>query len=174
MDARSTARRRFGHSGILYEKSFVMYDRKTESLWVHVTGRAEAGPLKGKQLPFFPSTVTTWARWRASYPNTLVLPGRRRDGFMGTYDGLNQPADLGLAVVAASRASCTRSAISNGHGTRVSYRGQEYLTGDRKGYRTVAWTDGHAVYGFVSLLDGDALLECADRLRAERATQGRL
>jgi hypothetical protein len=99
MDARSTARRRFGHSGILYEKSFVMYDRKTESLWVHVTGRAEAGPLKGKQLPFFPSTVTTWARWRASYPNTLVLPGRRRDGFMGTYDGLNQPADLGLAAV---------------------------------------------------------------------------
>jgi len=89
----------FGHSGILYEKSFVMYDRRTESLWVHVTGRAAAGPMKGKQLPFFPSTVTTWAQWKANHPHTLVLPGRRRDGFMGTYDGLNSAADLGLAVV---------------------------------------------------------------------------
>jgi anti-sigma factor RsiW len=59
-------------------------------------------------------------------------------------------------------------------GTRVSYRGQEYLTGERKGYRTVAWADGHAVYGLVSLLDRDALLECADRLRAEREHQTRL
>lgn len=89
----------FGHSGILYEKSFVMYDRKTESLWVHVTGRAETGPFKGKQLRFFPSTVTTWAQWKASHPHTVVLPGRRRDGFMGTYHGLSRPADLGLAVV---------------------------------------------------------------------------
>ena len=89
----------FGHSGILYEKSFVMYDRKTESLWVHVTGRAESGPMKGKQLTFFPSTVTTWAQWKAHQPHTLVLPGRRRGGFMGTYEGLQSPADLGLAVV---------------------------------------------------------------------------
>ncbi len=30
----------FGHAGILYRNSFVMYDRTTESLWVHVTGLA--------------------------------------------------------------------------------------------------------------------------------------
>lgn len=89
----------FGHAGILYENSFVMYDRKTESLWVHVTGRAEWGPLKGKQLRFFPSTVTTWKQWKTAYPSTLVLPGYRRDGFMGTYHGLSRPDDLGLAVV---------------------------------------------------------------------------
>jgi hypothetical protein len=89
----------FGHAGILYENSFVMYDRTTQSLWVHVTGRAERGPMKGKQLPFFPSTVTTWAQWKASHPHTLVLPGRRTNGFMGTYHGLSRPADLGLAVV---------------------------------------------------------------------------
>lgn len=89
----------FGHAGILYENSFVMYDRKTQSLWVHVTGRAERGPMKGKQLPFFPSTVTTWEQWKVSHPHTLVLPGRRTNGFMGTYHGLSRPADLGLAVV---------------------------------------------------------------------------
>ena len=89
----------FGHSGILYENSFVMYDRMTESLWPHVTGRAETGPMKGKQLRFFPSTVTTWAQWKAHHPHTLVLPGRRRGGFMGTYDGLDASADLGLAII---------------------------------------------------------------------------
>ncbi len=56
-------------------------------------------------------------------------------------------------------------------GARVSYRGHEYITHERKGYRTVSWTDGHAVFGLVSMLDYNALFECADRLRAERAKQ---
>jgi hypothetical protein len=94
----------FGHAGILYEKSFVMYDRQTDSLWVHVTGRAKEGPLAGTQLPFIPSTVTTWSQWKAAHPRTLVLPGRRRGGFMGTYQALTAPAELGLAVVVAFQA----------------------------------------------------------------------
>jgi len=59
-------------------------------------------------------------------------------------------------------------------GDRVRYRGQDYFTYERKGFRTVSWTDGQAVYGLVSMLDYDALLECADRLREERARQTRL
>ncbi len=95
----------FGHAGILYQNSFVMYDRRTESLWVHATGRAETGPMKGKRLNFFPSTVTTWKQWKTAYPHTSVLPGYRRDGFMGTYHGIGRrtgggrPVDLGLVVV---------------------------------------------------------------------------
>jgi len=54
-------------------------------------------------------------------------------------------------------------------GTRVSYRGHDYLTLERKGYNTVAWTDGKEVFGLVSVLGYDALLECADRLRLDRA-----
>ncbi len=89
----------FGHAGILYENSFVMYDRETESLWVHATGRAEHGAMKGKQLTFMPSTVTTWEAWKHSYPRTLVLPGHRRGGFMGTYRGIRGYFKIGLAVV---------------------------------------------------------------------------
>lgn len=74
----------FGHAGILCGNSFVMYDRQTRSLWVHVTGRAESGPLQGKRLTFVPSTVTTWQQWRAAYPHARVLPGRRSGSFMGT------------------------------------------------------------------------------------------
>jgi len=59
-------------------------------------------------------------------------------------------------------------------GARVTYRGHEYLTREQKGYRTVSWRDGQAVFGLVSMLDYEALLECADRLRAERAAQTRL
>ncbi len=91
----------FGHAGILYENSFVMYDRKTESLWVHVTGRAESGPMKGKRLRFFPSSVTTWQQWKQAHPETVVLAGRRRGGFMGTYDPVGRARELGLAVVVA-------------------------------------------------------------------------
>jgi hypothetical protein len=59
-------------------------------------------------------------------------------------------------------------------GARVSYRGHAYVTYERKGYRTVSWSDGHALFGLVSMLDYEALLECADRLRVERAHQTRL
>jgi mycothiol system anti-sigma-R factor len=59
-------------------------------------------------------------------------------------------------------------------GTRLSYRGEDYVTHERKGYRTVSWTDGHTLFGLVSTLDYDALLECADRLRFEHTNQTRL
>lgn len=53
-------------------------------------------------------------------------------------------------------------------GTRVAYRGSEYVTTEMRGYRTVSWSDGQAVFGLVSAFDYEALLECADRLRTER------
>ena len=94
----------FGHAGILYENSFVMYDRGTGSLWVHVTGEARHGPLKGKRLTFMPSTVTTWENWKSAHPGTLVLPGHRRGGLMGTYTGILGARDIGLAVVVRFKA----------------------------------------------------------------------
>jgi anti-sigma factor RsiW len=59
-------------------------------------------------------------------------------------------------------------------GRRVAFRGHDYMTAEQKGFRTVAWTDGHTLFGLVSSLDYEALLECADRLRLERARQTRL
>lgn len=88
----------FGHAGILVNRSFVMYDRQTNSLWVHVTGRAEQGPLKGQMLRFLPSTVTTWEQWKARFPQTKVLPGHRRGGFMGTFNGMRYIESFGLSV----------------------------------------------------------------------------
>jgi mycothiol system anti-sigma-R factor len=59
-------------------------------------------------------------------------------------------------------------------GRRVAYRDHDYVAYEHKGFRTISWSDGRAIYGLVSMLDYDALLECADRLRIERAQRTRL
>jgi hypothetical protein len=76
----------FGHEGVLYRNSFVMYDRGTRSLWVHTTGQAVKGALRGKSLEFLPSEVVAWSVWRDRHPDTLVLDrGGEDTGFMGTF-----------------------------------------------------------------------------------------
>ena len=90
---------------MLINDSFVMYDKGTDSLWVHVTGTAVHGPLKGKKLKFIPSTVTTWDAWKQRFPHTTVLPGIPRHGSpMGTYDGMRKTRGLGLAVLVRFKA----------------------------------------------------------------------
>ncbi|MBI1959318.1 MAG: zf-HC2 domain-containing protein [Candidatus Rokubacteria bacterium] len=59
-------------------------------------------------------------------------------------------------------------------GTRVTYRGRGYVTQERKGYRTVSWTEAQAVFGLVSMLDYESILQCADTLRSERSREARL
>lgn len=50
-----------------------MYDRQTESLWLQVKREAVTGPLTGTKLKKLPSTITTWAKWRKKFPETVVL-----------------------------------------------------------------------------------------------------
>ena len=59
-------------------------------------------------------------------------------------------------------------------GRMVSYRGHDYRAYEQKGFRTVSWADGHVLYGLISMLDYEALLECADRLRVERVNQTKI
>jgi uncharacterized protein YbaR (Trm112 family) len=60
-------------SGKLWRNSLVMQDVETGSLWSHVSGEALDGPLKGEQLTVLPAVQTTWERWGAAHPDTLVL-----------------------------------------------------------------------------------------------------
>jgi hypothetical protein len=67
----------------LREGVFILYDRRTRSWWNQIQGKAISGPLAGERLTRHPATLTTWAAWRASHPETSVwvdarLPGRRR------------------------------------------------------------------------------------------------
>lgn len=59
-------------------------------------------------------------------------------------------------------------------GAPVVYRGHVYLLGRRHGHRTVAWSEGSTLFALVSMLDDQALLECADVLRTERLARSQL
>ena len=95
---------------MLYNQSFVLYDKKTESLWVHVTGEARTGPLKGKRLAFYPSVVVTWKEWKVAHPATLVMKGEKRGDFMGTFQGTSDRArdEFGLSVAIEGNAKLYR------------------------------------------------------------------
>jgi thiol-disulfide isomerase/thioredoxin len=80
----------FGTSGLLRNSDLVMYDRTTESLWQQLTGEGIVGDLTGKQLTFLPSSIVSFADFRAAYPAGVVLS--RETGFERDY-GRNPYAD---------------------------------------------------------------------------------
>ncbi len=73
---------RFGVSGYVYKDVFVIFDRKTESLWYPLDDTkwtAVSGPRKGETIPFIVEPpVTTLGEWRRKYPATVVLLGSKR------------------------------------------------------------------------------------------------
>jgi len=75
-----------------------MYDKETDSHWVHVTGEAIKGELKGTRLEFIPSEVVTWRTWRLENPDTQVLLGQKDRGFMGTFGLARKLGHYGLSV----------------------------------------------------------------------------
>ncbi|NOH10947.1 MAG: DUF3179 domain-containing protein [Chloroflexi bacterium] len=72
----------FGVSGKLIRNVLVMYDRQTGTLWSQLLGKAVEGELKGTELEFLPSWMTTWEDWKARHPDTQAL----RKGYFGDRD----------------------------------------------------------------------------------------
>lgn len=58
---------------MLWQRSLVMMDLETRSLWSHLLGRAMRGSLNGEELEMLPSVMTDWKTWRAEHPDTTVL-----------------------------------------------------------------------------------------------------
>ena len=63
----------FGVSGLLYESNLIPYDRETNSNWSQMQLTCVNGPLMGREIPIFPIIETTWATWKAMYPNSQVM-----------------------------------------------------------------------------------------------------
>jgi hypothetical protein len=63
----------FGTSGKLYKSALVMYDRQTDSLWLHFEGRAIQGPMTGARLEVVPVQLLSFGEWRSEHPTGLVL-----------------------------------------------------------------------------------------------------
>ena len=70
---RKDGRLTFAVSGMLWQRSLVMYDKETDSLWSHILGQAMSGKLKGARLEQVPSVMTTWAEWSKQHPDGTVV-----------------------------------------------------------------------------------------------------
>lgn len=65
----------FGVVGV-DEGTLIMYDDETGSHWSQLFGKSVRGAMKGTNLEKLPSTMTTWAQWRALHPETTVYVKR--------------------------------------------------------------------------------------------------
>jgi hypothetical protein len=63
----------FAVSGKLWNRSLVMRDRETGTLWSHLLGEAMEGELKGTKLEMISSQMTDWRTWREQQPETTVV-----------------------------------------------------------------------------------------------------
>ena len=63
-------------------------DKSTGSWWRQVSGKAVAGPMKGKTLPEIPSIQTTLEKWIELYPNTLIM--QADEVFQEKYMGMSK------------------------------------------------------------------------------------
>jgi hypothetical protein len=69
----------FGTTGYTYKSTFLLYDRKTDSMWYpYKPGEMNAmsGPVAGKALPYLgtPERMSL-ADWRKKHSDSLVLIG---------------------------------------------------------------------------------------------------
>lgn len=62
-----------GVSGQLLNSNLVMYDRDSESYFAQIAATGITGEHRGRTLDEVDVTWTTWGRWRAVHPETLVL-----------------------------------------------------------------------------------------------------
>jgi hypothetical protein len=73
----------FGVSGYVYENTFLIFDRRTHSLWYPLNDQewtAISGPRKGEKLPFLEDMpLMKLGEWRTKYPNTVVLLGSKKE-----------------------------------------------------------------------------------------------
>ena len=73
----------FGVSGYVYKNIFLIYDRRTESLWYPLDDHqwtAVSGIRKGETLPFIEEPpIMPLREWRGKHPDTTVLLGSRRE-----------------------------------------------------------------------------------------------
>lgn len=93
----------FAVSGKLWNRSLVMIDEETQTLWSQLLGRGMQGKHRGKQLEALPSVLTDWESWQAEYPQTsvLIMP---RTGKEFTRDFYANPAQFVLGIHRSGRA----------------------------------------------------------------------
>jgi len=63
----------FGVSGLLYNTNLIPYDRATDSYWSQMLMESVKGDMVGTKADLLPLVETTWATWKALYPESQVM-----------------------------------------------------------------------------------------------------
>ena len=63
----------FGTSGKLFNSNLVMYDRKTDTYWQQIDGKAIVGELTGMELKEISVDTVVWREWKKVHPDSEVL-----------------------------------------------------------------------------------------------------
>jgi len=73
----------FGTSGKLFNSNLIMYDRKTESYWTQIDGKAVVGELTGMELKEISIDTVVWRDYKGPHADAEVLS--RDTGFTKPY-----------------------------------------------------------------------------------------
>jgi len=73
----------FGTTGKLYNSNLVMYDRKTDTWWTQIDGKAIVGELTGRELTEISIDTVAWREWKQAHPDSEVLS--QDTGFSRSY-----------------------------------------------------------------------------------------
>lgn len=63
----------FGVSGLLYNTNIIPYDRETDSNWSQMRLECVNGKRSGESPESYQVIETSWATWKAMYPNSDIL-----------------------------------------------------------------------------------------------------
>ncbi len=87
----------FGTTGRLRHSDLIMWDRQTESWWQQLSGEAIIGALAGERLEAVPASIVSYATFKETYPQGLVLArpvGLHRDYGRNPYTGYDDIDNL--------------------------------------------------------------------------------
>ena len=89
----------FQVSGMLWNRTLVMYDTETQSLWSLLLEKGVTGPMNGRKLTTLPSELTTWKKWKSLHPETTVLNmSHMQDRFVREFYDKPQPLVFGFVA----------------------------------------------------------------------------
>ena len=87
----------FGVSGLLYNSNLILYDRLTDSRWSQMLQQSVEGSRSRERAARMQVIETTWATWKAMYPDSWVLTrstGHVREYDIYPYGGYRTSAEL--------------------------------------------------------------------------------
>jgi hypothetical protein len=112
---------------MLWNRSLVMMDLETKSLWSHILGQAMSGSLQGTQLESLPGDMVTWEAWRREHPDTTVL-NLPRTNLSYTKQFYRRPETFVLGFEAAGRFyHCSFAALRQRPLGNLDVRGEKLL-----------------------------------------------